>query len=62
MREAASVHREIQPKLFRLNYPRISRRFPSLSNSVGVFSARSVLLGGTLVGTGAIICGAIVAF
>ena len=53
MRDAASVHHETEPKLFRLNHPRTSRRFPSLPNFLGVVSARLVFLVGTLVGTGA---------
>ena len=59
VRDAASVAREIQPKLFRFNYPRISRRLPKLPGYVGVFSFYSAIVLGTCLGAGAIVTGAI---
>lgn len=60
VRDAASIAREIQPKLFRFNYPRISRWLPRLPDYLGIFTAGSAIVIGTALGVGAIVVGLIV--
>ena len=59
VRDAASVAREIEPKLFRFNFPGIARRLPRLPDYLGVFSSYSAIALGTVLGVGAIVGGAI---
>jgi len=61
MRDFVAVTREMQPWLFRVNYPRISRRFPRLPDRVGVLSAWMAVAMGTVLGMAAVVGGAIIA-
>jgi len=62
LRDFVAVTRELQPWLFRTNYPRISRRYATLPNRWGVLSTRMAIAMGWIVGVGAIVGGAIIAF
>lgn len=62
VRDAASVAREIQPKLFRFNYPRTSRWLPKLPDYLGAFSSYSAIALETVLGVGAIVGGAMLLF
>lgn len=62
MRDHASVQRELQRWLFRVNYPRLSRRYPRIADGWGTLSARTAFVMGIVIGTAAIVGGAIIAF
>ena len=62
MRGDASVKREIEPKLFRRNFPGLAARFPWLPDQYGEAAGKASVAIGTVVGVGAIVGGAIVAF
>jgi len=61
MRDHASVQRQIEPKLFRLNHPRLARKLPTLPDAFGIASARTTIVIGLVVGVGAIAGGTIIA-
>jgi hypothetical protein len=62
MRDYCSVEREVEPKLFRFNFPGLARRFPNLPDAYGIAAARAAVVMGLVVGVGAIVGGAIIAF
>lgn len=62
LRDYVSVARDVEPKLFRLNFPGLARRFPTFADSYGIAAARAAIAIGIIVGAFAIVSGAIIAF
>lgn len=60
-RDFVAVTREMQPWLFRVNFPRTSQRYPKLPVRWGAISAWMSIAMGTVLGVAAIVGGAIIA-
>lgn len=61
MRDFVAVTREMQPWLFRMNFPGASRRYPKLPARWGVVSVWTSIAMGMVLGVAAIVGGAIIA-
>jgi hypothetical protein len=54
-----AVATDVEPRLFRFNFPRLSERFPHLPDRAGGALAWSTAIFGTLLGVAAIVYGLI---
>lgn len=50
VRSYADVKRDLEPKLFRLNFPRLARRFPGLPDLIGRGASKGAIVIGTAFG------------